>query len=110
MEVPCLGKNVTAGRNALATSSMALAGFKSVIPLDQVINTVKIVGRSMSSTLCCTGKGGLAVTPKSRELKEMLKNLGEKNQKYPTPEYQALFRSVFIYSLGVNPVIRLKWR
>ncbi len=81
VEVPCLGKNVTAGMNALATSSMALAGFKSVIPLDQVINTVKIVGRSMSPTLCCTGKGGLAVTPKSRELKEMLKNLGEKNLK-----------------------------
>ena len=59
---------------AIAASSMALAGFISVIPLDQVINTVRIVGRSMSPDLCCTGKGGLALTPKSRELKEMLKN------------------------------------
>ena len=75
VEVPCLGKNVTAGMNALAASTMALSGFNAVIPFDQVLDSVMRVGRSMSSTLRCTGKGGLAVTAKSRELKEMLKNV-----------------------------------
>ena len=75
VEVPCLGKNVTAGMNALAASTMALSGFNAVIPFDQVLDSVIRVGRSMPSTLRCTGKGGLASTAKSRELKEMLKNV-----------------------------------
>ncbi len=73
VEVPCLGKNVTAGMNALAASTMALAGFKAVIPLDEVINTVKSVAASMPSALCCTGQGGLAATPTSARIKEELK-------------------------------------
>jgi len=75
VEVPCLGKNIMAAMNALASSSMSLAGYDQVIPLDQVISTVKLVGRSMDSSLCNTGLGGLAVTPKARELKVMLSNL-----------------------------------
>ena len=70
VEVPCLGKNVSAGMNALAASSMALAGFDAVIPLDQVIHTVERVGRMLPSALCNTGRGGLAVTPAARELKD----------------------------------------
>ena len=72
VEVPCLGKNVTAGMNALAASSMALAGFEEVIPLDQVINTVKRVGKMLPHALCNTGKGGLAVTPAAVKLKNLL--------------------------------------
>jgi len=72
VEVPCLGKNVSAGMNALAASSMALSGFDAVIPLDQVIHTVEHVGRSLPSALCNTGKGGLAVTPAARILKDRL--------------------------------------
>lgn len=77
VEVPCLGKNVMAGMNALGASTMALSGFNAIIPFDQVLNTVAQVGRSMSSTLRCTGRGGLAATAKARELKEMLENLGD---------------------------------
>jgi L-serine dehydratase len=75
VEVPCLGKNVTGGMNALAASTMALSGFDPVIPLDQVITTVQRVGRALPSALCNTGKGGLAVTPRARELKEFLSRL-----------------------------------
>ena len=72
VEVPCLGKNVTAGMNALAASTMALSGFNAVIPLDEVIETVKSVAASMPRSLCCTGLGGLAATDTSRKLKEEL--------------------------------------
>jgi L-serine dehydratase len=75
VEVPCLGKNVTAGMNALAASTMALSGFDQVIPLDQVIQTVKKVGRALPASLCNSGKGGLAVTPRAKELKDMLASL-----------------------------------
>ena len=74
VEVPCLGKNVTAGMNALAASTMALSGFAAVIPLDEVIETVKKVASTMPRELCCTGLGGLAATPTSARLKEELKH------------------------------------
>jgi L-serine dehydratase len=77
VEVPCLGKNVNGGMNALAASTMALSGFDPVIPLDQVITTVQRVGRALPSALCNTGKGGLAVTPRARELRELLSGLQE---------------------------------
>ena len=72
VEVPCLGKNISAGMNALSASIMSLAGFDHVIPLDQVIQTVERVASTMPSSLCCTGKGGLAITDRSQELKAML--------------------------------------
>ena len=74
VEVPCLGKNVTAGMNALGASTMALSGFNAVIPFDQVLDSVDRVGKSMPSALRCTGRGGLAATAKARELKDMLEN------------------------------------
>jgi L-serine dehydratase len=83
VEVPCLGKNVTAGMNALAASTMALSGFDQVIPLDQVIHTVEKVGRALPSALCNSGKGGLSVTPKARELKKKLKDLDGDTLKIP---------------------------
>lgn len=72
VEVPCLGKNVTAGVNALAASTMALAGFDAVIPLDETIETVSSVAASMPRSLCCTGLGGLAATPTAAKLKASL--------------------------------------
>ena len=73
VEVPCLGKNVTGGMNALAASTMALSGFDSVIPLDEVIETVRSVAAGMPKSLCCTGLGGLAATPTSARIKDELK-------------------------------------
>ena len=34
-----------------------------VVPLDEVIDTMFLVGESMPRELCCTGLGGLAITP-----------------------------------------------
>jgi len=63
VEVPCLGKNVMAGTNAIACANMALAGFDKVIPLDETIDSMYKVGHMLPSELRCTGKGGLSVTP-----------------------------------------------
>ncbi|MCA1747145.1 MAG: L-serine ammonia-lyase, iron-sulfur-dependent, subunit alpha, partial [Bacteroidales bacterium] len=59
VEVPCLGKNVSAAVNAYASAVMAVSGFDAVVPLDQVIQTVGEVSATMPCTLKCTGKGGL---------------------------------------------------
>ena len=68
VEVPCLGRNVLAASNALSCANMALAGFDHVIPLDEVIETMDRVGKSMPCELRCTALGGLAITPTSKRI------------------------------------------
>lgn len=63
VEVPCLGKNIMAATNAFNSCIMALAGYNTVIPYNEVIDVMKSVGEALPSTLCCTGLGGLAQTP-----------------------------------------------
>ena len=72
VEVPCLGKNVMAASNALACANMALAGYDPVIPLDEVIETMDRVGRSLPRELRCTALGGLSVTRTSRDIESRL--------------------------------------
>lgn len=72
VEVPCLGRNVLAAGNALASANMALAGFDAVIPLDEVIETMDRVGRSLPAELRCTALGGLSVAPTSKQIEKRL--------------------------------------
>jgi L-serine dehydratase len=72
VEVPCLGRNVLAAANALACANMALAGFDPVVPLDEVIETMLRVGRSLPSELRCTARGGLSITPAARRIEARL--------------------------------------
>lgn len=74
VEVPCLGKNVLAATNALACANMALAGYDPVVPLDEVIESMDQVGKSIPAELRCTGLGGLSVTRASLEIKKRLEN------------------------------------
>ncbi len=68
VEVPCLGKNILAGSNAIACANMALAGFDHVIPLDETIDSMYKVGQMLPSALRCTGNGGLSITPTAIKL------------------------------------------
>jgi L-serine dehydratase len=73
VEVPCLGKNILGATNALSSANMSIAGFDPVIPLDEVIETMKSIGDSMPASLRCTGCGGLSITPTALELHKKLK-------------------------------------
>jgi len=73
VEIPCLGKNVMAAVNALACANMALAGVDPVIPLDEVIEAMDKAGRMLPRELCCTGLGGLSLTPTSKRIEKELK-------------------------------------
>ena len=74
VEVPCLGKNILGATNALSAANMSIAGFDPVIPLDEVIDAMKSVGENLPSSLCCTGLGGLSITPASLKLHKELKS------------------------------------
>jgi len=76
VEVPCLGNNVMAAANAFACANMALADYDPVIPLDEVVETMDRVGKSLPPELRCTALGGLSITRTSREVEERLKHQG----------------------------------
>ncbi len=66
------GYNVLAASNALACANMALGGYDDVIPLDEVIDTMDRVGRSIPMELRCTALGGLSITPTSKAIEKKL--------------------------------------
>ena len=74
VEAPCLGKNISSAVNALTSANMAIAGYEQLIPLDEVIETMDRVGKSLPYELRCTALGGLAITPSAREIEKKLKN------------------------------------
>lgn len=72
VEVPCLGRNILAGANAVAMANLALAGFQEVIPLDETIDAMYQVGLRIDPALRCTCQAGLSATPTSRAIAEKM--------------------------------------
>ncbi|MGI6449887.1 MAG: L-serine ammonia-lyase, iron-sulfur-dependent, subunit alpha [Desulfitobacteriia bacterium] len=70
VEVPCVKRNAMAAVMALTAAEMALAGIKSAIPLDEVIDAMASIGRSMPCSLKETAQGGLAITPTGASLRK----------------------------------------
>ncbi|HWA58907.1 MAG TPA: L-serine ammonia-lyase, iron-sulfur-dependent, subunit alpha [Gemmatimonadales bacterium] len=68
VEVPCVYRNATGGAIALAGIEMALAGIRFPIPVDEVIDTMGEIGRTMDVRYRETAGGGLAATPTGRKL------------------------------------------
>ena len=72
VEAPCLGRNVMAATNAVACANMALSNYQHLIPLDEVIETMKKVGDEIHHTLRCTNLGGLSITKAAKEIEANL--------------------------------------
>jgi len=86
--VPCLGKNTMAAANAVTCTNMAMAGFDAVIPLEEVIQTMDRVGKSLPHELRCTALGGLSLTPAAKAIERDLSLRGRntRDQNHRTPE------------------------
>ncbi len=74
VEAPCLGRNVMAATNAISCANMALSNYEHLIPLDEVIQTMKAVGDQIHHTLRCTNLGGLSVTSTAKRIEAALEN------------------------------------
>ncbi|PNW29068.1 L-serine ammonia-lyase, iron-sulfur-dependent, subunit alpha [Formosa algae] len=72
VEAPCLNRNVMASSTAISSANMALSDYDQVIPLDEVIETMKRVGDAIHHTLRCTGLGGLAITKTAKTIEAKL--------------------------------------
>jgi len=74
VEVPCLGKNVMGAVNGLSCANMAIAGYDPVVWLDEVIDAMDRVGRSLPREVRCTALGGLSITKTSKDIERRLEN------------------------------------
>lgn len=74
VEVPCIVRNGFGAVTALAAADMALAGVRSVIPSDEIVQVMLEVGSAMPESLRETAKGGLAQTPTGRKIMDSLMN------------------------------------
>ncbi len=72
VEVPCVKRNACYAVLAITAAEMALAGIKSVIPPDEVVEAMAEIGRLMPVALKETSDGGLAKTPTGRAIAERL--------------------------------------
>jgi len=68
VECPCVKRNAIGAANALISADMALAGIKSIIPFDEVVEAMYRVGKIMSSDLKETALGGLAATATGKRI------------------------------------------
>ena len=69
VEVPCIKRNVVGAVNAISCADMAVAGIRSRIPPDEVVDAMREIGESLPRSLRETGEGGLAATPTGMAIK-----------------------------------------
>ncbi|SMB92049.1 L-serine ammonia-lyase [Thermanaeromonas toyohensis ToBE] len=72
VEIPCVKRNALGAAHALAAADIALAGLKSFIPLEEVIEALVKVGRSLPPELKETAEGGIAICPTAQKLVSQL--------------------------------------
>lgn len=72
VEVPCVKRNALGSSQAYISADMALAGIKSVIPPDEVVEAMHQVGMQMPTIFKETAEGGLADTPTGRKISQQL--------------------------------------
>lgn len=68
VEVPCVKRNGSGAVIAYASAQMALAGDKSIIPVDEVVDAMGEVGESMEDRYKETALGGIAATPTAQAI------------------------------------------
>lgn len=72
VEVPCMTRNAIGTVNAIICADLSLSGIKSLIPFDEVVETMLKVGRMMPCALRETAEGGLAKTTTGLKLKKTI--------------------------------------
>ncbi|SHD78475.1 L-serine ammonia-lyase, iron-sulfur-dependent, subunit alpha [Schnuerera ultunensis] len=72
VEFPCALRNASGVANALISADLAMAGIKSLVPFDEVVEAMYRVGKAMPESLKETALGGVASTPTGEGVKRRL--------------------------------------
>jgi len=70
VQVPCAQRNASQAVNALLSADFALAGQRSIIPLDEVIDAMFRTGKMLPMQLRETAMGGIAATQTGRKIND----------------------------------------
>jgi len=79
VEVPCVKRNALFAVHGLTAAQLALAGVDSVIPMDEIVEAMVRIGRSLPRGLRETAEGGLATTDTGAAIARRIKE--EANQR-----------------------------
>ena len=74
VQFPCTFRNASGVINAITSSDIALAGIKSIVPFDQVVQAMGEVGHMLNEDLRETGLGGIAGTKTGCKIREEFLN------------------------------------
>lgn len=72
VEYPCALRNASGVVNALISADLALAGVKSLVPFDEVVEAMYKVGKMLPEALRETALGGLATTSTGEAIRRRL--------------------------------------
>ena len=72
VEVPCVKRNPFLALHSITAAELALAGIKSVVPIDEVIDALKQIGALMPPGLKESAQAGLATTITGTKITEEL--------------------------------------
>ena len=72
VEVPCIKRNVSGAVNAVISSQMTMAGIRSAIVPDEVIDSMRRIGKLLPPCLKETSQEGLAITPSAQKITQKL--------------------------------------
>lgn len=68
VQVPCAQRNASQAINALLSADLALAGMRSVVAPDEVVDAMYKVGKLLPPQLRETAMGGIAATPSGKKI------------------------------------------
>jgi len=74
VEYPCALRNASGVVNSLISADLALAGVKSLVPFDEVVEAMYKVGKLLPESLRETALGGVATTPTGEILRKKLQH------------------------------------
>lgn len=72
VQLPCSFRNASQSVNALISADMALAGQESVIPADEIINSMYRVGKHLPLELKETSLGGIATSKTGKKISDKI--------------------------------------
>lgn len=73
VECPCIKRNALGAANALLCADMVLCGITSLIPFDEIVSAMLMVGHDMRKEYRETALGGCAATPTGRAVAEKVR-------------------------------------
>lgn len=73
VEVPCIKRNASGAVNAVVGAQMALSGIRSAVTPDEVIDSMRRIGKLLPACLRETSQEGLAITPSAQRIVNQLR-------------------------------------